>query len=1067
MLAGSALEAHDPVFLSNLSDLLSAKETNAVIRWREDGLAFCVANAAALSDVLPAYFGHESVAAFMSKLRELGFREDDASADGSRAFSHADFRRPADGGSGGGSSSGGGDSGGGKRADRWRGGGSSKEADGLAAARQPLVSTDDGSAVEKARRESSLLDEAELLQLATLYVKDGLHGRKINYRTDARSIYYYRIHRKTRYRLFIFSVAMLHMMLAVVEKTRTLGGEQFTAGLTWPLSVTGTIELACVAVYALDIWVQLQFLGWQQLKKDTWVPWKAGLSAFVVVDILTSWTRLSPFQFSRPIRPFFFIVNGRNLRGVLAAILHSLPELTIILVLMAFAIMLFAFFGHLVLTPANPTFSTLLTNSSAWDGGCSIYLKQRCENYFETIASSVYQMWMLAFKGNFPDVMMPFYRRSAWSALFFISFLLIAFLFMYRLLLAVTYDGYKKHFEARFATTMRRARFALLTAFHMLQRDGAIKLSTWVAVVRRWKPALPSEVAVLLFEAVDRQHVGVLGAEAFMELASMADVDAEREQQLHLATPWRRRLREIMEHTAMELFVDALVVLSVVRLLLVQDLYDIANDSLLPRVLLVVLLVLFGLEVVAKLLAYGWTAYWREPYNRLDFIVVFVSVLAELLVATTPLPKIGLQVVIIVRSIRFLRVFRLLKRLELITMTAAQLLPTLLRIVAMLLAVMYVFAMIGEEVWGGRMARGSSAALDSSSYGANNFYLFNFDDFGHSMVTLVVLLMVSKSVIIIEGAMAALRSTVSVIFFVLFWVAAIVLVMNVVIAFILESYRTRFAQNVRRAAGAKDRWLLMVADAQERLAAAPPETLKPYVSAIQHSPQPWLSSLRGIPEGSAVDSASLASDDGSCAASSHASEDDSVLARGDPGAVDSVSDGIRRHRLQRAGSQALRRGDQLTAISSSPFSGWKLHRRGRSSDIQMALFADRLQQLSGGTFRVVAETRRRATLGDEESGEAAMADELALLRDELAAKRLQLRLLHDTQQAELAALRASLEEERRRTASLEAQLQQLLLGPSVELRERRGSDSVLHDGDEESGAGDGALPAALRASKSM
>ena len=77
---------------------------------------------------------------------------------------------------------------------------------------------------------------------------------------------------------------------------------------------------------------------------------------------------------------------------------------------------------------------------------------------------------------------------------------------------------------------------------------------------------------------------------------------------------------------------------------------------------------------------------------------------------------------------------------------------------------------------------------------APNFHVYNFDSWSESCVSVFILLMIRKYPILMEGAMAATSKWACLYFFSFYGLAVLVLI-NVLVAFILESYIEHYEMN--------------------------------------------------------------------------------------------------------------------------------------------------------------------------------------------------------------------------------------------------------------------------------
>jgi len=111
--------------------------------------------------------------------------------------------------------------------------------------------------------------------------------------------------------------------------------------------------------------------------------------------------------------------------------------------------------------------------------------------------------------------------------------------------------------------------------------------------------------------------------------------------------PWRLRLAEFVESARVEHFIVAVILINAVVLGFETSKSAMASCSSLLVAIDKACLVIFCLEIGARLLAYRW-AFWRSGWNIFDFAVVAVALV----------PGAGAWAVL--RSLRVLRVMRLL-----------------------------------------------------------------------------------------------------------------------------------------------------------------------------------------------------------------------------------------------------------------------------------------------------------------------------------------------------------------------------------------------------------------------
>lgn len=112
--------------------------------------------------------------------------------------------------------------------------------------------------------------------------------------------------------------------------------------------------------------------------------------------------------------------------------------------------------------------------------------------------------------------------------------------------------------------------------------------------------------------------------------------------------------------------------------------------------------------------------------------------------------------------------------------------PVLVQYATVLLSSYYFFSITGMLAFGGRLVP-TNPGVAASSYGDSDFYSMNFNSLGEALACLLYLLVNNDWPIVMEGAVAAVGKGARVYFFA-FWVVNSVLVLNVIVAFVIESF---------------------------------------------------------------------------------------------------------------------------------------------------------------------------------------------------------------------------------------------------------------------------------------
>jgi len=107
------------------------------------------------------------------------------------------------------------------------------------------------------------------------------------------------------------------------------------------------------------------------------------------------------------------------------------------------------------------------------------------------------------------------------------------------------------------------------------------------------------------------------------------------------------------------------------------------------------------------------------------------------------------------------------------------------------IVIYYSFGLVGVASFGGKMSL-NSTALNNTTYHNNNYYVLNFNDFVSAIITLFALMVTSNwnyvmdAFVIVSGQGAQ-------VYFILFWLTAVVTALSVVLAAVLDKLVYRVA----------------------------------------------------------------------------------------------------------------------------------------------------------------------------------------------------------------------------------------------------------------------------------
>jgi len=154
--------------------------------------------------------------------------------------------------------------------------------------------------------------------------------------------------------------------------------------------------------------------------------------------------------------------------------------------------------------------------------------------------------------------------------------------------------------------------------------------------------------------------------------------------------PWRARIRTIVESDGFQRFIIAVIAINAISLGL--ETIPFINDAIGPLLGLIdnVALMIFVLEISAKLLAYR-LAYFRDPWNVFDITIVAIAVL--------PMSG-GLSVMRALRILRAVRIISVVPTMRRVVEGLLHAIPSLGAVIALLAILFYISAVMATKLFG-------------------------------------------------------------------------------------------------------------------------------------------------------------------------------------------------------------------------------------------------------------------------------------------------------------------------------------------------------------------------------
>ncbi|KAJ8392380.1 hypothetical protein AAFF_G00075050 [Aldrovandia affinis] len=671
------------------------------------------------------------------------------------------------------------------------------------------------------------------LELAAVYVSDAQYNRNIVFDTSPQGIRLYMLYNHWGLLLLVYVFIIINLALAAFEDP---------ALFPLPMWATLIAELICLLAFTGRLVHYARVIPRQRFWNDAKNICIIVVIMLTLVDMIIYGSMkaagLYGVRCSRLLRPLLLvnITEGRQLRRAFRSIRNALPEIFYVFLLFIFSVLMFSLMALKLFGKRG-----LQTNEG--------------NPYFTNYLEIVFDLYVLVTTANSPDVMMPAYNSNVFFAIFFIVYILVNTYIFMSVFLAVVYNNYKKYLKEEVRQLVRAKRSKMVRAFRVLQEtegaepEGAeptVTQARWNQLVRVVQPGITSAHRQLLWSVSDTDKKGRIGKMAFVQLADLLNIQViTLKSRPHPLKTWQPRLYDsaasrfvcrVVQHKAFTYVYDVIIMVNAVFIGLDEENPLISNVEWL-------FLGLYLLEILLKLYTFEPRAFFAKHqfWNWFDTIIVVSALIAT---AINSALRAGggyssrqvLDIVFILRILRLVRVMDSIKKCRSIMNTLIKIGPTILTFGQLILVVYYIFAMVGMELFKGKVTFFESDSTDperaycgnpllkGSVFAGLKYCKNNFNDIVSSFILLLELTVVNQWHNILSGAergklflfqffsqlnghknifllfffnaVSLLLTTgfttvthVSArIFFVLFHIVVVIIIINIFVAFVLEAF---------------------------------------------------------------------------------------------------------------------------------------------------------------------------------------------------------------------------------------------------------------------------------------
>uniref|UniRef100_A0A3B4A6H2 Ion transport domain-containing protein n=1 Tax=Periophthalmus magnuspinnatus TaxID=409849 RepID=A0A3B4A6H2_9GOBI len=628
--------------------------------------------------------------------------------------------------------------------------------------------------------------------LASVFVSDAQFNRNIFFDSSPQAVRLYMLYNHWGLQVTLYIFILVDLSLALFEEP---------AVLPLPLWATMSVELLCVVVFMARLVHYAKVIPRDKFWKD---PKNLSLLfQLTLLDMLIYGSLraldCSGVRWSRVFRPLLLvnITEGRRLRQAFRSIRNALPQILLVFLLFIFSILIFSLMALKLFSKRG-----LRTTDGA--------------PYFTNFLQIVFDLYVLVTTANSPDVMMPAYNSSSIFSIFFIIFILVNVYIFMSVFLAVVYNNYKKHLKEEVRQLVRAKRHKMARAFAVLQQksgEGAEPVVThdrWSRLVRRVRPDISHAHKELLWSVCDPEEKGVIGKLAFVQLADLLNIEVITVKQrphplqnlcpaLYLSKP-SRLLSSIVQHRGFVILFDLIILANAVFIALDEENPLISNSEWF-------FLVVYLLEILLKLYVHEPRGFFSRHnfWNWFDTIIVVAALIATIVNSALKsssgyTSRQVLDIVFILRVLRLIRVVDSIDRFRAIINTLIRIGPAILTFGQLILVVYYIFAMVGMELFQGRVqffgpdseaperVYCGNPLLKDTAFARHNYCKNNFNQVVASFVLLLELTVVNQC-----SGFSLTTHPAARLYFLLFHITVVIIIINIFVAFVLEAFFVEYS----------------------------------------------------------------------------------------------------------------------------------------------------------------------------------------------------------------------------------------------------------------------------------
>ncbi|CAH8477353.1 unnamed protein product [Schistosoma rodhaini] len=641
---------------------------------------------------------------------------------------------------------------------------------------------------------------ARQLVLATTLIRDACETRlEIKFKQDLLSVQLYEHYYSKSYVILYYLLTIINLLTIILEYP----GNIWINGKPLPYYIPLVINLLCECYFYYRWYIIYVMSEKKTLKSNISFIATITILSLMTIDaiiyiIFHELNFSSPVRWSRALRPVLLLTfpENRRLRAAFFNLRRTLVDV----------LPVFGLFGACLIFISIVSLTLLGDMKLTYPNG---------NKYLYDFIDVLWEFYVLTTTANSPDVILPAYEYNHYFIIIYLFICTICNWLFMGILTASVYNSYKSHLGEFVIKTIVKRKEKLDEAFNLISTltpDGQLGVShnTFLHLMHIVHPKHSKDSLKVIFHVLDKNKSGYLLKHEFERLseymqAKFEEIELSRtyfntyiSKFYHIYTSSKFQLFVYyMNHNITKLMFTILIVANAICVVIFQSY---------PKCLEIIewiFTMLFISELIINYLICGGVKFFNDGWNLFDFIIIFSAFIGQIIQLIfysigIYLPHGMIQIFLLLRLFRLLKLFSVIKQFRIVINCILTILPSLTAYTTILLILFYIFSCIAMELFAFiyQPPLNYNYTLNTT---CNNKYLlrsefvqwhyctFNFNSPFDSFLLLFIITVGNNWHIFTHGYVIVTTRWSKLFFIIIHWIC-VLLVLNVVLAFIIEAF---------------------------------------------------------------------------------------------------------------------------------------------------------------------------------------------------------------------------------------------------------------------------------------